>query len=214
MGLPLARGISPELTQAEAELGAAVANLGAADDLGGAGTSLHLLHGLSVRSGRMTECTSYRFAASHAYGEILRRSLREAAVDGASTLDRYLGNRIDPALATCLAVEKRQAALASKIERGIELLNARISLDLQIQNKEILRTIAETSRSQFKLQRTVEGLSVIAISYYLLGIIGYALAGAGEAIHFSKGVATALAIPIVVAIVWLTVGVVRRRGEP
>ena len=134
-------------------------------------------------------------------------------MNGASTIERYLGNRIDPALATCLAVEKRENALASKIERGIELLNATISLDLQSQNRQILHTIAQTSERQLHLQRTVEGLSVIAISYYLIGIVGYALAGAAELTHFSKGMVLAALVPAIVGTVWLVVVRIRRRSS-
>lgn len=212
MALPIARAIMPDLARAEEELGAAISRLGDAHGER-AEQSLATLQGLSVQSGQLIEATSFRFAASHAYGEILRRrlrSLQEVAINGASTLDRYLGNRIDPALATCLAVEKRQDALTSRIERGIELLDARISLDLQVQNKEILRTIAATSERQFQLQRTVEGLSVIAISYYLLGLASYALTGLSDMAHFSKGITTAALVPLVVGLVWFSVGRIRR----
>src|SRR5690606_20988772 len=123
---------------------------------------------LSVTAGELVEKTSYRFAASRAYGDVLNarlRNLGEKALGFASTLEAYLRNRVDPALATCQAVEKRQAALSEKIERATELLNARISLDIQAQNRSVLATIAETARSQYQLQKTVEGLSTIAISY-------------------------------------------------
>jgi uncharacterized membrane-anchored protein len=217
LGLPLAREISPALTSAEADLEAAVQKLGTADDLDEAQASLAALHALSVRSGQLVERTSYRFAASHAYGDILRRRLRglgETSLPIGSTLERYLGNRVDPALATCLAVEKRQLALSEKIEHAIELLNTRISLDIQTQNKSVLDTIASTARSQFRLQRTVEGLSTIAISYYLLGIVGYVLEGLGEYAHFSKPLAVAIAAPFVLLLVWLAIRAIRRQHFP
>ncbi len=214
LGLPLAREVSPALTSSEAGLEGAVQNMGDAKDLEEARASLKALHALSVRSGQLVERTSYRFAASHAYGDILRRRLRglaETPLPVGSTFDRYLGNRIDPALATCLAVEKRQIALSEKIERAIELLNTRISLDIQTQNKTVLDTIASTSLSQFLLQRTVEGLSTIAIPYYLLGIVGCILAGVGEWAHFSKPLAVAIAAPFVLLIVWLAIRAIRRQ---
>jgi uncharacterized membrane-anchored protein len=66
-----------------------------------------------------------------------------------------------------------------------------------------LQTIANTSGRQLQLQRTVEGLSAIAISYYLLGILGYALTGMDELIHLPKALLTLLALPIVVGTAWL-----------
>ena len=100
--------------------------------------------------------------------------------------------------------------LSDKIERAIGLLNVRIELDVQIQNKAVLETIAQTAQSQFRLQRTVEGLSTIAISYYLLGILSYALAGPLEELHVEKTLALSLSAPFVVLIVWLMVRRVRK----
>jgi uncharacterized membrane-anchored protein len=214
LGLPLAREVSPDLSTEEADLAAAIESLTNASNLGEARSSLATLHDLSVRSGQLVERTSYRFAASHAYGDILRRrlkSLGEEALPSASTLERYLGNRIDPALATCLAVEKRQIALSEKLERATELLNTRISLEIQTQNKSVLDTIAATSESQFRLQATVEGLSTIAISYYLLGILGYVFEGLGAFAHVSKPVAIATAAPFILLFVWLAIRAIRRR---
>ncbi|MHB1109792.1 MAG: DUF3422 family protein [Devosia sp.] len=212
LGLPLARSVTPDLRSAETKLGALVEGMVHATTTDQAQSALSALHALSVTAGELLERTSYRFAASHAYGEVLRARLKglgERPIQAASTLERYLGNRIDPALATCLAVEKREAALAEKIERATELLNTRISLDIQTQNKEVLSTIATTARSQFRLQRTVEGLSTIAITYYLLGILGYVLNGAAEFAHFSKPLVIALAAPIVLFGVWLLIRSVR-----
>lgn len=212
LGLPLARSVSPDLRSAETKLGALVEGMVYATTTDQAQSALSALHALSVKAGELLERTSYRFAASHAYGEVLRARLKglgEQPIQAASTLERYLGNRIDPALATCLAVEKREAALAEKIERATELLNTRISLDIQTQNKEVLSTIANTARSQFRLQRTVEGLSTIAITYYLLGILGYVLNGVTEFAHISKPLVIALAAPIVLFGVWLLIRSVR-----
>lgn len=212
LGLPLARSVSPDLRNMEARLGAVVEGLVHATTTDQAQATLSALHALSVKAGELVEKTSYRFAASRAYGDVLRTRLKglgERPVQAASTLERYLGNRIDPALATCLAVEKRQSALAEKIDRATELLNTRISLDIQTQNKEVLQTIANTARSQFRLQRTVEGLSTIAITYYLLGILGYVLNGVSEFVPLSKPLATAIAAPLIMFAVWRLIRSVR-----
>ena len=129
--------------------------------------------------------------------------LAECSLGRGSTLDRYLGNRIEPALSTCLAVEERQKSLAEKIERATELLNTRIGLDIQTQNKAVLSSISDTARSQFRLQRTVEGLSVIAIAYYAIGILSYVLTGVSEVAQFSKPLVIALAVPVIILGVWV-----------
>ena len=140
--------------------------------------------------------------------------LREQGTSRGSTLTHYIGNRVDPGLATCAAIEQRLSVLSAKIERAIGLLNVRIGVDMQVQNAALLDNIARTARSQFLLQRTVEGLSTIAISYYLLGIISYLLAGPLTQLHWDKTMALSLAAPFVVLAVWLMARAVRRAHEP
>lgn len=213
LGLPLARSVTPALNLAEDKLGALVPSLADATTTEQAQQALGALHALSVTAGELVEKTSYRFAASRAYGDVLNarlRNLGEEALGFASILEAYLRNRVDPALATCQAVEKRQAALSEKIERATELLNARISLDIQAQNRSVLATIAETARSQYQLQKTVEGLSTIAISYYLLAILSYVLSGISELAHLNKTFVIAAAAPFVLAAVYVLVRNIRK----
>ena len=213
MGLPLARSMSPELRTIELELTALVEGLSDATTPTAVQAALSALHALSVRSGKLSERLGYRFAAGQAYGDILRMrlaGLRESGTAHGSTLGHYIGNRVDPGLATCAAMEKRLAVLSDKIERAIGLLNVRIGVDMQLQNAAVLDSIAQTARSQFLLQRTVEGLSTIAISYYLLGILSYVLAGPLEELHWEKTMTLSIAAPFVVIAVWLMGRAVRR----
>jgi uncharacterized membrane-anchored protein len=167
----------------------------------------------ATKGERTPERLGYRFAAGQAHGDILRMrlaGLRETGTAHGSTLGHYIGNRVDPGLATCAAMEKRLAVLSDKIERAIGLLNVRIGVDMQLQNAAVLDSIAQTARSQFLLQRTVEGLSTIAISYYLLGILSYVLAGPLEELHWEKTMTLSIAAPFVVIAVWLMGRAVRR----
>jgi uncharacterized membrane-anchored protein len=213
LALPLARRTEPDLAEVERELTKVIEALPEANTTASIQRVLTALHELSVRSGQLSERLGYRFAAARAYGDILHArldSLREGPTAVGSSIGRYLSNRVDPALGTCVAIEKRLTTLTGKIERAIELLNVRIGLDLQIQNQSVLETIASTSRSQFRLQRTVEGLSVIAISYYALGIIGYLLGGPLEYLGIDKTLALSIAAPFAVLIVWVFVRAIRR----
>lgn len=217
LGLPLARAANPELRTVEIELTELVERLSEATTAETVQTALTQLHALSVRSGQLSERLGYRFAAGHAYGDVLRMRLggiRENSTTRGSTLTHYISNRVDPGLATCAAMEKRLAVLSDKIERAIGMLNVRIGVDMQVQNSAVLDSIARTGRSQFLLQRTVEGLSTIAISYYLLGIVGYALAGPLEVAHWNKTMALSIAAPFVLLFVWLMVRAIRKSHEP
>lgn len=216
LGLPLARELSPEVRLIETELTDLIGSLSRATTPQSVQAALTALHALSVRSGQVSERLDYRFAAGRAYGEVLRArlaGLRESGTTMGSSLSHYIGNRVEPGLATCAALEKRLSVLSDKIERAIELLNVRIGVDMQVQNAALLDNIARTARSQFLLQRTVEGLSAIAISYYLLGIISYVLAGPLSHLHWDKTMALSIAAPVVVVVVWFMVRQVRKSHE-
>jgi uncharacterized membrane-anchored protein len=65
---------------------------------------------------------------------------------------------------------------------------------------------------QLRLQETVEGLSVAAISYYLVGLVGYAVKGASAAgLPVPVELVTGMSIPAVVLFVWMALRRVRRR---
>ena len=212
MGLPLARQASPDLRLAETDLTALIGTLADVNTTDEAQAALMALNSLSVRAGQISERLNYRFAASQAYGAVLQarlQGLKEDTTAVGSRLSTYLANRVEPALATCMAIEKRLSVLSDKIERAIGLLDVRLELEMQVQNKAVLETIAKTAHSQFQLQRTVEGLSTIAISYYLLGILSYVLAGPLGELHFDKTLALSIAAPFVLLVVWLMVRRVR-----
>ena len=213
LALPLARRTGPALRAVEMELTDVMADLSNIETTDEVQQRLKKLHDLSVRSGQISEQLNYRFAAAYAYGAILQRrleKLREETLGQGSSLSSFIGNRVEPALATCEAMDKRLKTLSQKLERAVELLNVRISLDMQIQNKAVLETIAETARSQFRLQHTVEGLSTIAITYYLIGILGYALAGPLEATGWSKTLVISILSPVALVAVFFGLRAIRR----
>lgn len=214
LGLPAVRRASADLGAAERELERLIESLADATSTEAITAALDTLYRLSIESSRLSERLDYRLSGSKAYGEILHArldALREGPTSLGSSIGRFVANRVDPALRTCAAFEKRLVSLTEKIERVIGLLDVRIGLDMQTQQSLVLDTIAATAQSQYRLQATVEGLSVIAISYYLLGILGYLLAGPLETMHVDKPLALSLAVPFVVLVVWLAIRRVRRK---
>ena len=103
-------------------------------------------------------------------------------------------------MSTCEAVERRLNALAERSERAIEPLRTRVDIALEGQNQSLLRSMEQNARRQLRLQQTVEGLSVVAISYYLVSMLSYVFKGLEEArvwkVH--APVAIAISAPIVV----------------
>jgi uncharacterized membrane-anchored protein len=47
------------------------------------------------------------------------------------------------------------------------LLSTRVNVDRQLQNQKLLKSMNERARMQLRLQTTVEGLSVAAVTYYV-----------------------------------------------
>ena len=205
LGLPLARALTPSIHAQEQRLATLMRDLGHGTSMADNRQALDALHHLSREVGRTVEDSNFRFAASHAYASVLRARLvrlDEVSIGELTTFERYLENRIEPAITTLSAIEKRLTALTDKLERSTELLNARIGLSIETQNQAVLDTIAETARSQYHLQHTVERLSTIAISYYALALLGYLVAGLHEAVPIDKNVLLAIAAPVILVSVW------------
>src|SRR3546814_6744743 len=77
----------------------------------------------------------------------------------------------------CQSVKERQAKLSDKLTRAIALLRSWIDVELERQNRDLLASMNNRAKLQLRLQQTVEGLSVAAISYYVVSLLGYLLKG-------------------------------------
>jgi uncharacterized membrane-anchored protein len=108
-------------------------------------------------------------------------------------------------------VHERLENLSRRVTRTGDLLRTRVDVTLEQQNLELLASMNRRARLQLRLQQTVEGLSVAAITYYVVGLVGYA-AAAGHVLGLplAKEVVTALAIPITAFAVWRGLRRVRR----
>ncbi|MGV7208846.1 DUF3422 family protein [Oxalobacteraceae bacterium A2-2] len=211
LGLPQAEATQPELNGIENELSELTAKLVQADDNGAEEREeqalLNRISGLAARVEKLSVANSYRFAASQAYFSLVQariHELRETRTVGIPTLAEFMGRRLAPAMHTCTSVAQRQETLAQRIARGNDLLRTRVSIEQERQNRKILQSLDARAAQQLHLQQAVEGLSVVAISYYTLGLVGYAgkaLKSAGVPVN--PDVLTGMAVPVVLAGVWL-----------
>ncbi|MBK8455977.1 MAG: DUF3422 domain-containing protein [Phyllobacteriaceae bacterium] len=183
--------------------------------------SAALLDRLTTLAARLegeTAASLYRFGAARAYHEIVEQrlaSIREEPVSGYGGWWSFLKRRLNPAMRTCRSVEERQESLSRKLARTTTLLRSWVEVDLQNQNRELLASMNKRADLQLRLQQTVEGLSVAAVSYYVVGLIGYAFKGAEKILPVSVAVATAFSVPLVLAAVWWMVRRIRRHhSEP
>lgn len=207
VGLPPVRAIGPDLTSLEAEVSDLLNRLPEIDELDEARAAITALNTLAQRVMVLNDRLNYRIAASQAYGEIVANRLKtlgDLSTGKGSNISVYIDNRVGPALRTLASAEKRLQSASRRIERAAVMLNVRNGLELEMHNREILGTISKTARSQFRLQQTVEGLSVIAITYYLVGILGYALAGPIHALDWDKEWVMAALTPLALVLVFVS----------
>ena len=169
---------------------------------------------LAARVEHYRSATNQRFAATRAYDSLVRRrldDLREIKFPGMSTIGKFLERRLAPAIRTCQAVEDLLESLSRRIDRATDLLQARVDVAIESQNQQLLAQMNRRGKLQLRLQQTVEGLSVAAISYYTVGLIGYALqALASAGWNVNPTVATGLSVPVVIVGIWWLVRRIRR----
>jgi hypothetical protein len=151
----------------------------------------------------------YRFGASRAYYNIVREriaSLNETGQPGFETIGAFLEKRLAPAMRTCQSIEERQANLSRKLSRATALLRSWIDVELERQNSALLSSMNRRVKLQLRMQQTVEGLSVAAISYYIVGLFGYlAKPLDGSACRSNRACCLHAFVPIAIGFTWMVV---------
>jgi uncharacterized membrane-anchored protein len=160
--------------------------------------------------------STFRFGASRAYEEIVEQRLQtlgERKVRGLPTWSSFLARRMKPALRTCVTTENRLATLSQKLARAANLLRTRVDVELEQQNQELLKSMNARTRLQLRLQTTVEGLSVAAITYYVVGLFGYLVKAAHDSgrMEIEPSIVTAAFVPLAAFSIWWTVRRIRRK---
>ncbi|MCG4452385.1 DUF3422 domain-containing protein [Pseudomonas sp. MMS21-TM103] len=207
LALPQAKAIAPQIKEMEQQLAAAIQQINRIGDLGDERRLLGELGSLAARVEQLIAAHNFRFSASRAYYELIINrlgELREQECPGLQTFSEFLQRRLTPAWRTSEAAEQDLDDLARRIDRASELLRTRIDLTIETQNQQLMQAMDKRSHLQLRLQQTVEGLSVAAISYYLVGLCKY-LAESAKALGLieSSTLATGIAVPVCVAAVWL-----------
>ena len=121
--------------------------------------------------------------------------------------------RFDPAMRTVEATERRMRDMSDRAIRAGELLSTRVDVERQSQNQSLLESMDKRADLQLRLQKTVEGLSVVAISYYAVNLVVYALGPGMEEMGVSSILLFGLSTPIVVLAVWWLVRRIRQSVE-
>jgi uncharacterized membrane-anchored protein len=206
LALPNARQLMPELRRRDRELHA----LATALAKGSEETDEALLEELSRLAADVENLISshyYRFNASRAYfGLVANRleQLRETKIDSISSLSGFLNRRLEPARNTCDSVSRWLDDLSTRVTNASQLLRTRADVRRELQNQALLAAMNRRSWLQLRLQQTVESLSLAAITFAgvsLIGIVGDALYKRGL-FPFDSGSLEALVLPFVAAAVY------------
>ncbi|MCY1125965.1 DUF3422 domain-containing protein [Frigidibacter sp. RF13] len=211
LGLGRARDLTGRLNALDPQLSSVVAAL--PDDHRAAEATLHELLELSAELESLATRHSFRFGATGAYEAIVNQRidvLRETRFMGRQTFGEFMRRRYDPAMRTVKSAEHRLEQMAERAERAGELLSTRVDVERSAQNQKLLESMDRRADLALRLQHTVEGLSVVAISYYAVSLATYALLPVAEALHWPKSALTAVLVPVTFGAVWLMVRRIRR----
>ena len=214
LGLPVARDLHRRLGQVDTELADLV---GAMKKTSEAPTdTLDALLAISAELEEMMASTSFRLQATKAYEAIVQQrinALREERFLGRQMLAEFMMRRFDPAMRTIKSAETQLASMASRAMRAGDLLRTRVDVERSAQNQALLESMDRRADLQLRLQETVEGLSVVAISYYAVSLASDFAYPLTEMLGISKGMLTAgLTLPVVL-LVWLMVRRIRHSIE-
>ncbi|RZU46791.1 putative membrane-anchored protein [Fluviicoccus keumensis] len=206
LAFPMARSIAPEVAGMDSQLAVINEQINAIRGLDDERRLLGQLSTLAARIEHLRSETNFRFSAARAYYELVLsrlEELREQEEPGMQTFNEFLPRRLTPAFRTCEAVSGQLDNLSKRIDRASELLRTRVDLTLEAQNQDLLQSMNQRSQMQLQLQQAVEGLSVVAISYYLVGLVKYMAGSLAEMGWLSHPeLVVGLSVPVCAGLVW------------
>lgn len=215
LAFPMARSIAPGIAEMDQQLASINEQINAIRGLEDERRLLGQLSTLAARIEHLRSNTNYRFSAARAYYELVisrLEELREEEAPGMQSFNEFLPRRLTPAYRTCEAVSGQLDNLSKRIDRASELLRTRVDLTLEAQNQDLLQSMNQRSQTQLQLQQAVEGLSVVAISYYLIGLVKYMAGSFHEmGVLHSPELAVGLSVPVCVLLVWAGVRRLRKK---
>lgn len=204
LGLPVAKEVGRWLYTGEKQLAELMDRITQAKTADDERNVLSTLSTLAAEVEHSVARTTFRFGASRAYhGLVMQRieELRETRISGLPTFYEFMQRRLLPAMNTCEAISRRQEELSARVARNSQLLRTRVDIELERQNQELLGQMNRRARLQLRLQETVEGLSVVVLTYYGSQLVQYLAKGTKEMHHLNTDVITAVSIPLIAGLV-------------
>jgi len=205
LAFPIARKLNPELKKADRQLYTITSAMTLPDS--NDGQLLDELTTLAAEIENHISSNHFRFAAADAYYHLVEQrvaDLREVRIQGIQTLGEFIKRRLEPAMNTCRATSTRFTLLSERVGNASQLLRTRVDIIIERQNQGLLTSMALRAKMQFRMQQTVESISIVAITYYaasLVGAIAHALHE--EGLPVNPAIAEGVAIPFILVIIAL-----------
>ncbi len=172
LAFPIARKLNPELKKADKQL-YTITNAMTQS----AGNDTKLLDELTVLAAEIENHVSsnhLRFAAADAYYNLVERrlmDLREVRIQGIQTIGEFMNRRLEPAVNTCRSTSNRFRSLSERVGNASQLLRTRVDIIIERQNQSLLSSMNLRAKMQLRMQQMVEGISIVAITYYTASLI-------------------------------------------
>ena len=210
--LPIARKVLTELSTIDSRLSQVMEAMGTRSQK--ANESLDELLKISADLAILSSQSSFRFSAARAYEALVTQRielLSEERLLGRQMIGEFMKRRYAPTMRTCRSAHQQLEELTERAAKASELLGTRVTVATSNQNKELLAKMDRRAEQQARLQETVEGISVVAISYYAVSLLTYLLGPVAKLAGLPKTwLAAALVIPVA-ALVWFSMHRLKER---
>lgn len=199
LAFPIARKLYPELKKADQQL-YTITNAMTQS----AGNDAKLLDELTMLAAEIENHVSsnhLRFAAANAYYNLVEQrliDLREVRIQGIQTIGEFINRRLEPAVNTCRSTANRFTSLSERVGNASQLLRTRVDIIIERQNQGLLTSMDLRAKMQLRMQQMVEGISIVAITYYAASLI-HAMAGTLHALgwHVNPEIVEGASVPFI-----------------
>ncbi|MDO6564387.1 DUF3422 domain-containing protein [Amphritea sp. 1_MG-2023] len=207
LAFPLAQEVSVEVSRMESQLALLIRQISGVRIPQEEQKQLSELSDMAAAIAELIAISRYRFDAGKAYYQMVQsrlEELEEEEMNELQTMAAFIDRRLSPAVRTVEAAKRRLDDLAGRVDRASDFLRTRINMAIETQNQALLQSMDRRAQLQFRLQQTVEGLSVIVITYYTLALLGYIL-NAADSFQWKRDIdkIKAFSLPVVLFAVWL-----------
>ncbi len=209
LGFPTVQKYGPRVDELEQMLSDHAERVANAADEDDDDKLLQQLADISSRLELIRSATGFRLSATAAYAAVASdrlHALNIKPVANYQSLTDFTERRLVPASRTCSVFQERLGRIAERISRVMHTLDVRVDTRIKAQNLTLTQSMERSTMLQFRLQTLVEGLSIIAAAYYLVGLIAYIVKGVSA---FPSGsiadiVIGAITLPVIL-LIWLLV---------